>query len=35
LEPIQNGLAFGLALRSEDLDQQFHPKGPGPARIAR
>ena len=26
LEPIQNELAFGLALRSEDLDRQFHPK---------
>jgi hypothetical protein len=29
LQPIQNELAFGLALRSEDLDRQFHPKAPG------
>jgi len=35
LEPIQNGLAFGLALRSEDLDRQFHPKAPRTARIGR
>jgi len=25
LEPIQNELAFGLALRTEDLDRQFNP----------
>lgn len=29
LEPIKNELAFGLALRSEDLARQFHYEGTG------